>query len=183
MIVVEEKGIAKRSLADIKNDLMTFFTARIKHLLSEKEVRYDLVDAVLGGTIGNVSSLVNRALVLEQKKNEETFKETMEALSRVMNIAVKLTDAPKIKEELFENDFETKLYTSYKQVVEQFEATEDVSKRFDLLASLKTDIENYFENTMVMAEDEAVRFNRLSLMKEISGLIGKFAHMNKVLSL
>lgn len=181
--LVEAKGIAKRSLAEIKNDLITFFTARIKHLLSEQEVRYDLVDAVLGGAIGNVSSLVNRALVLEQKKNEDTFKETMEALSRVMNIAVKLTDAPNVKEELFENEFETKLYASYKQVAEQFAATVDVSMQFDLLASLKTAIENYFENTMVMAEDEAIRFNRLSLMKEISELIGKFAYMNKVLSL
>lgn len=181
--LVEAKGIAKRSVAEIKNDLITFFTARIKHLLSEQEVRYDLVDAVLGGAIGNVSSLVNRALVLEQKKNEDTFKETMEALSRVMNIAVKLTDAPNVKEELFKNEFETKLYASYKQVAEQFVATVDVSMQFDLLASLKTAIENYFENTMVMAEDEAIRFNRLSLMKEISELIGKFAYMNKVLSL
>ena len=183
LALVDEKGIAKRSLTEIKTDLVSFFMARIKHLLGEKEVRYDLIDAVLVDTIGNVSSLVNRALVLEQKKNEASFKETIEALSRVMNIAVKLTDAPSINEALFENEYEKALFAAYKQVEAQVDAATCASEQFDLLASLKTHIEKYFENTMVMAEDEKIRHNRLSLMKVMSDKIGAFAHMNKVLSL
>ncbi|MGM9927629.1 MAG: glycine--tRNA ligase subunit beta [Bacillus sp. (in: firmicutes)] len=183
MQAIAEQGIAKREIAEIKADLMTFFTARIKHLLGEKAVRYDLIDAVLGGAIGNVAALVNRALVLEDKKNDGSFKESMEALSRVMNIAVKLEEEPNIDVALFENEFETSLYNAYKQVSEQFHAAAEASEQFDLLTSLKAPIENYFENTMVMADDEKLRFNRLSLMKEISALISSFAHMNKVLAL
>lgn len=181
--LVAEKGIAKRNIEEIKEDIITFFSARIKHLLGEKEVRYDLIDSILTGELGNVSSLVNRAIVLDQVKNESSFKETIEALSRVMNISVKLTETPRITPTLFENEFESKLYDSFEKVKEQFDNSLDESAKFSLLASLKEDIEKFFDNTMVMAEDESLRFNRLSLMKEINDLISRFAHINKILSI
>ena len=60
------------------------------------------------------------------------------------------------------------------------ETTNEV-ERFELLISLQTEIEQYFEHTMVMAEEEAIRNNRLSLMKEISDLISTYAAMNKII--
>lgn len=177
------QGIAKREAAEIKADLISFFEARMKHLLSEKEVRYDLIDAVLTGEIGVVSSLVNRALVLDKAKGEEGFKETMEALSRVMNIAVKLEDAPKVAVELLENDYEKALYNAFVTMKEQYELTSDEEKHYGLLASLQGAIEQFFDHTMVMADDEALRYNRLSLMKEVADVIKSFAYMNKVLVL
>lgn len=178
-----EQGFAKREAAEIKADLITFFEARIKHHLNEKQVRYDLIDAVLTGEIGIVSSLVNRALVLEKAKGEASFKETVEALSRVMNIAVKLEDEPNVSVELFENESEKVLYNEYVAMKEQYEMTSDEEKQFALLASLQGAIERFFEDTMVMADDEALRFNRLSLMKEVADVIKSFALMNKVLVL
>ena len=177
------QGFAKRDAAESKADLISFFESRIKHHLSEKEVRYDLIDAVLTGEIGVVSSLVNRALVLEKAKGEESFKETVEALSRVMNIAVKLENEPKVSVELFENDSEKALYNEYVAIKEQYELTSDEGKQFALLASLQGAIEKFFEDTMVMADDESLRFNRLSVMKEVADLIKSFAFMNKVLVL
>ncbi|WP_019242627.1 MULTISPECIES: glycine--tRNA ligase subunit beta [Bacillus] len=181
--LVEKQGIAKRDLAEIKADMITFFAARIKHYLGEKEVRYDLIDAVLSGEIGEVASLVNRALVLEKVKNDESFKASIEALSRVMNIAVKLEVAPKVNTELFENEYETALYNQFVAVKSEYETLHNEEKKFSLLTSLKGAIEAYFDNTMVMADDEALRFNRLSLMKEISDEISSFAHVNKILSI
>ena len=180
---IVNQGIAKREANEIKADLITFFEARIKHYLSEKAVRYDLIDAVLNGKIGVVSSLVNRAVVLEKAKDDASFKETIEALSRVMNIAVKLDGNPKVNVELFENDSEKALYNQYVEMKKQYESTTDEEKHFALLASLQEAIERFFEHTMVMAEDESLRFNRLSLMKELSEVISSFAHMNKVLVL
>ncbi|MGM9922874.1 MAG: glycine--tRNA ligase subunit beta [Bacillus sp. (in: firmicutes)] len=181
--LVEGAGIAKSGIEEIREAILTFFNARIKHLLNEKEVRYDLIDAVLAGEAGIISSLVKRALVLEEEKNNAAFKESMEALSRVMNIAVKLADTPAVKPELFENEEEKNLYAAFQKVKEQYSEASDEQEQFALLASLKEDIEAYFNNTMVMAEDEKIRFNRLSLMKEMSELISSFAHMNKVLSI
>ncbi|WP_050615808.1 glycine--tRNA ligase subunit beta [Bacillus testis] len=181
--LVVKQGINKKEASEIREDMLTFFTARVKHLLADKEIRHDLVDAVLSGEIGNVSAVVHRAEVLEEEKDRPGFKESMEALSRVMNIAVKLEGEPSIKPELFENDFEKALYDKFVSVKEEYHSESDAQKQFNLLASMKQEIQPYFDHTMVMAEDQEVRNNRLSLMKEMSDLIGSFAYMNKVLSL
>ncbi|MGN1400764.1 MAG: glycine--tRNA ligase subunit beta [Bacillus sp. (in: firmicutes)] len=181
--LVNEAGIMKKDMNQIKEDLTAFFNARIKHLLSEKHVRYDLVDAVLGGVIGNLSSLVKRAEVLEAEKEKDGFKEKIEAMSRVLNIAVKLDSEPLIHEKLFENAYETELYRAFTLLQGSYTEEKDEARRFEMLASLKPQIEAFFDHTMVMAEDEEIRKNRLSLMKELSDMICTFAHMNKILSL
>ena len=142
-----------------------------------------MIEAVLTGEIGNVSSLVARALVLEEKKEKEGFKEQVEALSRVMNIAVKLESEPVIKTELFENKEEQTLYEAFVSLKETYAAAGNEAEQFELLAALKPQIESFFDCTMVMAEDQAIRHNRLSLMKELSGLISSFAQFNKILSI
>ncbi|MFS0780878.1 glycine--tRNA ligase subunit beta [Bacillus sp. 1P06AnD] len=183
LALVVDQGIAKKDASVIREDMLTFFAARVKHLLAEMNIRHDLVDAVLSGGIGNVSSLVHRAAVLEKAKNEPDFKETMEALSRIMNIAVKLDGEASVDPALFENEWETALYRTFESVKKEYSMSQNAQAQYELLASLKGDIQPYFEHTMVMDENEALRHNRLSLMKEISDVIGSFAYMNKVLSI
>ena len=48
--------------------MIAFFKLRLKHLLQEKGIRYDLIDAVLGNEVGVVTSLVNKAQVLEVQR-------------------------------------------------------------------------------------------------------------------
>jgi glycyl-tRNA synthetase beta chain len=178
---MKAEGILKREQSDAMHDLEQFFKARIKHLLNEKGIRYDLIDALLENEIGNIAILVERASVLEMKKQEDSFKEDLEALSRVMNIAVKCEDKADVSKSLFENEYETKLYEKYCAVFNDYQAASTETERYQLLITLKKEIEDYFEHTMVMADDEQLRKNRLSLMKDISDLISGFAAMNKII--
>ena len=178
---IEAKEIAKRDSGAIKEDVVTFFKARIKHLLQEEHIHYDIIDSLLVGEVGRVSSLVDRAHVLETKKDEAGFKESLEALSRVMNIAVKCEKPAQINRAIFENEHETALFDKYQNIVVQYKDNTNETERFELLTSLQTEIEQYFEHTMVMAEDESIRNNRLSLMKEISDLVATYAAMNKII--
>ncbi|PAK45118.1 glycine--tRNA ligase subunit beta [Peribacillus simplex] len=177
----ESKGILKRDLEEVKADMFTFFKARVKHMLQEQQIRYDLIDAVLFNEIGYIHSIVERAQVLDAKKEEAGFKESLEALSRVMNIAVKCDNQVTVDPAAFENDQENALYVKYQKVAMRYMESKDENERFEELVSLQSEIESYFENTMVMAEDEAIRNNRLSLMKEISDLVAGFAAMNKII--
>ncbi|MDV7765160.1 glycine--tRNA ligase subunit beta [Peribacillus sp. CSMR9] len=178
---LKSKGILKRDLEDVKSDMFTFFKARVKHLLQEQQIRYDLIDAVLVNEIGYIHSIVERAHVLDAKKDEAGFKESLEALSRVMNIAVKCDNKVTVDPTFFENDQEKALYEKYQNVAIRYTESKDENERFEQLVSLQSEIESYFENTMVMADDEAIRSNRLSLMKEISDLVAGFAAMNKII--
>jgi glycyl-tRNA synthetase beta chain len=178
--LLEADGILKKSLEDMTNEVIAFFKLRLKHLLQEKGIRYDLIDAVLGNEVGVVSSLVNRAQVLEAKRNDVDFKENIEALSRVLNISSKATNKGDIQETLFENDFEQQLYEKYLAV--NILVTKSITEEdyFDLLVSMKPEISQYFDHTMVMAEDEAIKQNRLSLMVKLSQLIKGFANVSEI---
>ena len=48
--------------------LLTFFKARVKHLLQEQHIRYDLIDSLLAGEIGRISSLVESCTCTRNEK-------------------------------------------------------------------------------------------------------------------
>ncbi len=49
--------LGKDNWSNVPAELASFFKLRLKHFLQEEGIRYDLIDAVLGNDIGNVSTL------------------------------------------------------------------------------------------------------------------------------
>ncbi|MED4463895.1 glycine--tRNA ligase subunit beta [Metabacillus fastidiosus] len=184
--VLFELALANYSQFNIekaKQDLVAFFKLRLKYVLAEHHIRHDLVEAVLESTNQEVNSLIARAEVLEREAENEEFKEVVEALSRVMNIA-KSAEKADIDSALFENESEKSLYNKYlavKDKVYQLEESINESETFKILASLKTEINTYFDGTMVMSENEAIKQNRLAQMKGLSNLIQTYAKMNSII--
>ncbi|KML37906.1 MULTISPECIES: glycine--tRNA ligase subunit beta [Bacillaceae] len=174
-------NIGKKSKNDLMQELVSFFKLRIKYMLQEKAIRYDLIEAVLGNDIGSVPSLVNRAQVLESSKDADGFKESIEALSRVINIASKAEDKGDIDSGLFENENEKALFSKYLSVTEELKKEVKEEEAFNLLISLKPEIDQYFEHTMVMDENQEIRRNRLHQMAHLSDVIKKFANMNEII--
>lgn len=179
---IEGSDFMKQSSEELLQELLNFFRARIKHALSDTGIRYDVIDALIHGEIGQLAKLAERAAVLDEQKDNSDFKQILEAVSRVMNIAGKCETPVTVNPALFENEYERALYETFSKVSASYAKTSDEKEHFSLLSSLQKDIENYFEHTMVMAEDAAVRNNRLSLMKEISDLAASFAAMNKIIT-
>jgi len=178
-----DNGAASFKVAkeELYQNIISFFTLRLKHILQEKGIRYDVIDAVLGSKLNSIASLVKKAQVLEAHKEEDGFKEGIEALSRVINISSKAVDAGEIEQSLFENQEEATLYQSYLSVKEKFAATQNEEEAFQLLFSLKDCITDYFDHTMVMAKDEKVKGNRLNQMSKLADLIRQFANINEIL--
>lgn len=178
--LVSEAGIGKRPEEEIYHDLIQFFKLRVKHMLQERGIRYDLIDAVLGGEIGNVSALVDKAAALQVASGREDFKENMEALSRVLNIASKKEVLGEIEPERFENEYEQKLYEKYLELGKKADDGMDAASYYQLLAEIKPEINDYFEHTMVMAENPDVRENRLNQMAALAVLIMKLGKVNDI---
>lgn len=175
------ESFRKRNAEEVFNDLLEFFKLRFKYILSEHEIRYDIIDAVLEAPVRDVNSLLEKALLLNRKKEEEHFKEDMEALSRVMNIAKKFAQTPEINPKLFENDTETKLYEEYKKLADALKNQPAADVYYERMVQLKEPINAYFDNTMVMVENEKVRNNRLSLLKALADIFERFAHFPTIL--
>jgi glycyl-tRNA synthetase beta chain len=165
---------------ELFQNIIAFFKLRIKYILQEQGIRYDLIDAVIGNQVGIVASLLRKAKVLEAHKLEEGFKEGMEALSRVLNISSKATSISAVQPALFENEFEAKLYKDFLSVKEKIVDNTDEEDFFQLLFSLKDSISDYFEHTMVMEKNIALKDNRLNQMVELAHLIRNFANVNEI---
>jgi glycyl-tRNA synthetase beta chain len=178
--LIQEAGIIKNTSEDVYQQLLQFFGLRIKHLLQERGIRYDIIDAVIGSGLRNVPGLLEKADVLQKKKNEQGFKESMEALSRILNIASKNEARGDIRPELFENEQEKALYSRYLDCAKQEEAGLPAEEFYELLVSLSPEINDYFDHTMVMADDQAVRENRLNQMAGLADLVIKLAKVNDI---
>ncbi|MDR0138323.1 glycine--tRNA ligase subunit beta [Metabacillus idriensis] len=167
----------------VKNEMLAFFKMRVKHVLDEKKIRYDIIDAVLGAGHMELTAIMEKAAVLEDAAKDESFKGIMEAFARVQNISKKGTGAA-VNPELFKNKEEQELYDQYVHVKDEYEANTAAGEyhaAFAALRSLQPFIQAYFNETMVMAEDEALKNNRLAQMKQLAALIESFANMDAVI--
>ncbi|WP_413380144.1 glycine--tRNA ligase subunit beta [Alkalihalobacillus sp. 1P02AB] len=179
----EERQLLKRDKSDIKSDLLSFFRLRVKHMLQEKSIRYDVIDAVIANGFTEVSTTVAKANVLMQQVEQPQFKQVIEALSRVTNISKKQTGDVRINTSLFQKEEEENLYQTYMRVQEQVaEATEgkDYESAFHALAHTTEVIDQYFDHIMVMDENEEIKQNRLSQMKAFANVIYSFADFQAI---
>ena len=79
---LEEKDLLQRPRETIAADLESFFMPRMKAILQEEEIRYDVIDAVLAVGIHYPHWVVEKARVLAAQMEEEAFKSIAEGLIR-----------------------------------------------------------------------------------------------------
>ncbi|WP_243290593.1 glycine--tRNA ligase subunit beta [Bacillus sp. FJAT-47783] len=167
----------------LRENLLSFFQMRVKHVLQAEGIRYDVIDAVLDSSYHEVNAYVERAKVLEIELQKEEFKEVVEALSRVINISKK-GECQEINPSLFQKDEEHSLYKSYLQLHEHYKPLAlngEFGRAFEQLKMLKDVINQYFDEIMVMAEDPAIRQNRLAQMAQLAAILTSFANLNTII--
>ncbi|MCY8725424.1 glycine--tRNA ligase subunit beta [Bacillus inaquosorum] len=168
---------------DKENELLDFFTQRLKYVLNAEQIRHDVIDAVLESSELEPYSALHKAQVLEQKLGAPGFKETAEALGRVISISKKGTRGD-IQPDLFENEYEAKLFDAYqtaKQNLQESFSKKDYEAALSSLSALKEPIDAYFDHTMVIADNETLKANRLAQMVNLADEIKSFANMNALI--
>jgi glycyl-tRNA synthetase beta chain len=182
--VHEARGL-KRDAADIRKDLSDFFALRVKNVLSEQGVRYDVIDAVMASGFADLKSTIERAAVVQSlaaSDDRSEFKLSVEQFNRVSNLGSK-AEGTTVDPALFAEQVESDLYEKWLQQRPAFRSaieSGDMAKAVQSLSSLKPFIHTYFEKVMVMAPDEAVRANRLSTLAGIAEDISIVADFSKL---
>jgi glycyl-tRNA synthetase beta chain len=180
----KNRQLMKRSPEEVEKELQSFFTLRLKNRMQEQGIRYDVIDAVLQDQSVETNSFFDKANILMKQVDEESFKPLVEAFTRVSNLADK-TDQHKntIQASKFESNVEHALYESYKRVKEDVEKQTEEGKwegAYLSLSQLKEPIEDFFDQVMVMVEDDGLRYNRLALLQNISLLIRGYADFSQI---
>ncbi|WP_438446237.1 glycine--tRNA ligase subunit beta [Gorillibacterium sp. sgz5001074] len=178
----EEAHPLKRSKDEIKKDLADFFLLRIKNVLNEKQVRYDITDAVTAAGIDDVNGLVRRASVIRDAVTLPDFKSAVDAFNRVSNLAAK-AESDQVDPSVFADPTEKSLYAAWQsahsEFVKQLDAG-DEQEALRTLAGLKEPINAFFDAVMVMAEDLKVRSNRLGLLSLLASDVKRLADFSKL---
>lgn len=151
--------------------LVDFLKDRVRKIFRGAKVRHDIIDAVLGGTSSDITELFTAADILTAHAADENFKAVIESLTRVIRLAQK---APKdianvtIDADKFENDSESQLHQGVDAVAAA--APKGLATLYAALVAVQPAIAAYFDATMVMVDDEAVRNNRLAELSRLANL-------------
>lgn len=153
-----------------QKEFIEFFKGRIRQRLQIYNVRHDIIDAVLDSHQDDLVQVFKTAQIFDEHLTDEHFKEAMEALTRVINLTKKMEPdviTYKVDPKLFENETEEELYVAVKEAEDQF-ANQSMAENYQTLTNLRPVIERYFNETMIMVEDEKVRDNRLNQLAIIT---------------
>lgn len=177
--------------AALRNDQATtvgmlneFFRARMRVALVDEGLRYDLVDAALGAGELDPFTLVQMATALQALSGTPEFGEALGAFTRAANLAAKAetdrVDPGALPEEADRVLLEAcrKAETELNRAVERG----DIPGAVAALAALKTPVDTFFGQVLVMAADENVRRSRLAMLKAIVGLFNRLADWSKIVS-
>ena len=164
--------------AKMQADVADFIKLRLKNVLSDADIRYDIADAVLDN-VDDIYGVYLRALAVAKAVSEKDMTSTIQAFVRVGNIATK-AESDSFDAAAFTLEQEKALYEAYTEAKAAAEAASDYSVAIEAVSKLAAPIDSFFDNVMVMDKDDKVRNNRLGLMKSVDSLIGKIADFGKI---
>jgi len=158
-----------------KAEVMDFIRARVEKMMN-KSVSKDIKEAVLAGSNFVVAEMLEAADALVEASKAEGYKAAVESLSRVFNLAEKAQAGVAVDANLFENDEEKALA----QAAADLNLAGSASDKLAQLFALSSVIDKFFDNTMVMVDNEAVKNNRLAILAELTAKASSVAAFNKL---
>lgn len=158
-----------------ETQVLEFILDRAKFVLREREkFNYDEVNAVFRAGADNLVDAQKRLVALKAIRKSKNFEPLAVSFKRIRNILeksnLKVVDGQNIQSELFENAAERELFAAVRAAAGKVQSEKRSGKyqeALEVIAGLRNAVDGFFEKVMVMAEDEAVRKNRLALLAEI----------------
>ncbi|MCP4747806.1 MAG: glycine--tRNA ligase subunit beta [Desulfobacteraceae bacterium] len=164
-----------------------FIKQRIDNILADEGFAKDVIFAVTSVSVDNIPYVWQRVDALHQMKGQPDFEPLAVAFKRVVNILKKegidgdTALAPDTS--LFQDPSEESLYESVRAVQQQVKQCL-MSGRFGdslkAISTLRSPVDGFFDNVMVMVEDSSIRDNRLALLNTISSLFNEIADFSKI---
>jgi glycyl-tRNA synthetase beta chain len=161
--------------AEQERQVLDFLIDRARFVFREKEgFSYDEVNAVFRGGSDDLVDARRRLDALRAIRKSKNFEPLTSSFKRIRKILEKANlaagEAPGVSTNLFEGEAERGLFASMRAAaprVNELKRAGHFKEALESIASLRPDIDKFFDQVMVMAEDEAVRRNRLALLSEL----------------
>ncbi len=169
----------------VQKDVIDFLKQRIKVIMLDMNINYDIVNAVINVQFNDILDVVNKAKAIMKFRleNPGKFTEAVTAYRRVYNIASDFNGKININEQLFEKDIEEKLWDVYKVANKKMTVAisdKDYEKALEIILQTSSLINQYFDNIMVMVEQKDIKNNRLSLLSCMLKLMNNLMDVSKI---
>ncbi|MHA6823445.1 glycine--tRNA ligase subunit beta [Ralstonia pseudosolanacearum] len=185
--VLEAAAASFEGIAAVKPDLAAitdFLYDRLRGYLKDKGYSTNEVEAVVSQHPQRLDDIVARLEAVRAFAALPQAEALAAANKRITNI-LKKTDIAigSVQPQLLKEDAERALHqavaTSEPHVHDAF-ARGDFTTALKTLAGLREAVDSFFDGVMVMADDTALRDNRLALLGELHGLMNRVADISKL---
>jgi len=159
-----------------------FLWERLRSALEERGISYDVAEAVLARMDGDFLGVFERAQALQALVGRKELSALALAFGRVRNIT-RGHEVEGFAPELFQEAAERELWQAYlaaKERVEKALAQHRPSEALEALLALKDPIDRYFDEVLVMCEDQKIRENRLGFLTALSRLFLQVADLSRL---
>jgi glycyl-tRNA synthetase beta chain len=166
--------LPKRTVTAVQeSQVLDFILDRAKFVFRERAgFSYDEVSAVFRAGADDLVDANKRLLALRAIRKSKNFEPLAVSFKRIRKILEKsnLKNGGTVNPQLFESEAERELFAAGRAAATQVQAEKRAGhyeQALDRVAGLRKSVDRFFEEVMVMADDEAVRNNRLALLAEL----------------
>jgi len=180
--LLEKQGFATYTSQVLEN-VKEFIFARLRSRLLGEGVHYSVINAVFATKNDDVYDAFRRIEFLDRlvRTRREFLLDVVTGFTRANNISRNFPHRGEVREELLQEEAERVLYQTMKEIQGTF--CEKMRKReyeeaLEMFSSLLPALNTFFDRVLVMCDEEALRENRLRLMKSIVEMWSEFADMS-----
>ena len=171
---------------NLQKELNEFLKDRFKYYLKEKEIRYDITEAIISSfSLNKIFSSYEKARCLNKIINKQIGLDIISSFKRASNILENEMKNNKIEidnttdPEIFKSDFEKNLYKKVNEIQKYYSTInndENYEKSLSILADAKKEVFEFFDNVKVNEENETLRKNRLELINMLCKTFQNFTN-------
>ncbi|MDA1299983.1 MAG: glycine--tRNA ligase subunit beta [Proteobacteria bacterium] len=153
-------------------EVYPYLLDRLTYWYQDNGIDPDVIQATRGLMRGNLLEADRRIRAVQAFKHHAKAANLIAANKRVANILRHddALDLPEVDPSLFEFDAEKALHQALDRTRDELANAVDDEQRLLVLAGQQEKIDRYFDDVLVMAEDEAIRRNRLATLAGMRGL-------------
>ncbi len=163
-------------------DVLAFFADRLKNLLVEEGIAYDAIEAAQAVT-QHPRDVEQRARAIGAFRASPDFERLAVGFKRVSNILKGVADAGMVGADALVEPQEKALHEALllaSNAIAPHLAAHRYREAMELLLDLRGVIDAFFDKVLVMADDPALRKNRLALLGAVRELFLRFADLSRI---
>lgn len=164
---------------EVERKVMEFIAERAKYLFREKYgFAYDEVNAAMAANSDDLVDVRSRIMALKAIRHTKNFEPLAVAFRRIRKILTKAgqeVSPAGVKSELLRVEAEQLLHREAGALAERagrYKGAGKYKEALEAISELRPAVDRFFDNVLVMDDDEAVRRNRLALL---AGLLREFS--------